>query len=386
VEPTAPSALPPDERLVSIDVLRGLALFGVLVVNVVTEFRVSIFQQFLPVVGQVPMAERVAAGFVSVVLQSKALALFSFLFGVGLAIQFDRLSDRGRPLYWLTRRLAVLLLFGVLHLLFIWNGDILTEYALAGFLVLPFLYTSKRVLAFGIVSLLTVYVAMPLLQLPIPWPTVPTLQQHAAEAERVYATGGLDEIWRFSLRELPLLLPLHIDVFPRTVALFLLGALVWRTGVLQHLGLYKREFASGALAGIAVGAALTVVADAGARLAPVILALAYGAAIVAVVQFPATCGVLSIFGPVGRMAFTNYVMQSLIFGYIFFGYGLGQFGQLGAAHVLLIGIAVYVAQTLLSALWLEHFRFGPLEWLWRTLTYGKVQQIRKPPSGRAPIV
>ena len=104
-----PAAVSPEERLESIDVLRGIALFGVLVVNLIGEFRVSIFQQFLPMNGPTSMPDRMVETFISMVLEMKAFALFSFLFGVGLAVQFERLSIRGRAYYWLSRRLLVLL-------------------------------------------------------------------------------------------------------------------------------------------------------------------------------------------------------------------------------------------------------------------------------------
>jgi len=311
----------------------------------------------------------------------KAFALFSLLFGVGLAMQFDRFSAGGRPLYWLARRLAVLLLFGLVHLLFIWNGDILVEYALAGFLVLPFLYAPAWLLAAGCAGLLTFYVAMPMLHLPITWPDTATLQQQVAEASRVYATGGIAEIWRFSLGELPLIALLHIFIFPRTVALFFLGAILWRTGLARDLGRYKLELAIAAVAGIVVGAALTAGGGVGARLATVVLALGYAAAVLVLVQGPMAGRALGAFAPIGRMAFTNYAMQSLIFGFIFFGYGLGLFGRLGAAHTLVIGVAVFAAQMLVSAWWLGRFRFGPLEWLWRTLMYGRVQPMLVVPRG-----
>ena len=80
------------------------------------------------------------------------------------------------------------------------------------------------------------------------------------------------------------------------------------------------------------------------------------------------------------MAFTNYLAQSLIFGWIFYGYGLGLFGRLGAAEALAVGVAVYVAQVLFSAWWLGRYRYGPVEWLWRTLMYGAIQ-----PMSRAPV-
>lgn len=96
---SVPSGVPPDERLASIDILRGVALFGVMAVNLVTEFRISIFQQFLPADRALSMSDRIAEAFVSQALEMKAFALFSLLFGVGLAIQFERLSRGARPLF-----------------------------------------------------------------------------------------------------------------------------------------------------------------------------------------------------------------------------------------------------------------------------------------------
>ena len=135
---TAAPVLPVD-RVATIDIVRGVALFGVMAVNLVTSFRVSLFQQFLSEPSVSGGANKVVDAVVTDGLELKAFALFSMLFGVGLAIQYERLSRVGTPMRWLARRLAVLLMFGVVHLFFIWNGDILTEYALAGFCVLPFL-------------------------------------------------------------------------------------------------------------------------------------------------------------------------------------------------------------------------------------------------------
>lgn len=102
----------------------------------------SIFLQFLPAQAVASLPDRIVEIFVSSVVEMKAFAIFSFLFGVGLAVLFERLSRRDRPLYWLTRRLLVLLLFGLVHLLLVWNGDILTEYALIGLLAVIFLRAS----------------------------------------------------------------------------------------------------------------------------------------------------------------------------------------------------------------------------------------------------
>src|SRR5436190_18083936 len=127
--PSAP--LTPKDRLAAIDVLRGLALFGVMAINLVFEFRVSIFEQFLPLNEIASPLDRAVEAFLDRAITLKAFALFSLLFGAGLAIQFERLPVKRRVVL-LLRRLVVLLAIGLLHMTLIWNGDILTEYALAG--------------------------------------------------------------------------------------------------------------------------------------------------------------------------------------------------------------------------------------------------------------
>ena len=120
----------PSERIDAIDVLRGIALFGVLAMNIVTVFRVSIFAQFLPDTEPAGALDRAVSAVLEVAVDFKALALFSLLFGTGLAIQFERLAGNPRRTILLVRRLAVLLAIGLAHLYLIWNGDILVEYAL----------------------------------------------------------------------------------------------------------------------------------------------------------------------------------------------------------------------------------------------------------------
>src|SRR5436190_1562852 len=130
----------PSDRIAAIDMVRGIALFGVMAINVVTVFRVSIFERFLPDGGDGTRLDRTLYSILMVGIDLKAFALFSLLFGVGLAIQYDHLSAAARRTALLVRRLAFLMLVGAVHLILIWNGDILFEYAIAGFVVLPFLF------------------------------------------------------------------------------------------------------------------------------------------------------------------------------------------------------------------------------------------------------
>jgi uncharacterized protein len=382
-----PAALDPKERILVLDILRGVALFGVLMVNLLTEFRVSIFQQFVPTDATGPSSNRLLATFVSYALDMKAFSLFSLLFGVGLAIQFDGLANRGRPLYWLRRRLVVLLGFGLCHLILIWNGDILTEYALAGLLVLRALHHEEEGLAFYTLAVFAFYLVMPIWYGPLYWPSTSTFARDIVEAARVYPHGNYLQILRFNIHELKLIVPLHVGVFLRTIALMLLGVWIWRSAVLQHLRAHRPALLGFGFLAIATGVCITaadsgnvfrehtVFADVLARLGPPVQALGYAAFIAVAVDQPYLGKLLTAFAPLGRMAFTNYIVQSLIFGWIFFGYGLGQFDRMNSATAFLLGSAVYVAQMIGSALWLRWFRFGPLEWLWRSLTYRRRQPM-----------
>jgi uncharacterized protein len=382
------------ERIDAIDVLRGLALLGVLAINVVTVFRVSIFQQFLfprPPLSLSPIDSAVET-ILTLAVELKAFALFSLLFGTGLAIQFERLANSERRTSLLVRRLVVLLAFGLIHLCLIWNGDILTEYALAGFIVLPFLFGPRWLLAVAALASLGLYLEMQVFPPPGLWPGTAAISQDVMDANRIYATGGFLDVLAFRLREIPLFAALHAYIFPRTIGLFLLGAFAWRTGILRNPP--RHLLFSIAAACIGLGAALILCHAgrfiAGGRigalaepLGTILLALGYGAAIIAIANLESGKRLLRWAAPVGRMAFTNYLAQSLIFGWIFYGYGLGLFGRLGVTSALAIGVAVYIGQVFFSAWWLRRYRYGPVEWLWRTLMYGVRQPMMLPLEAQA---
>ena len=383
----------PERRIVVIDVLRGAALFGVLCVNLINDgFRVSLFQQFLPAAADGTWLDHAVQATVSIGMEMKAFALFSLLFGVGLAIQFERLAATSRRLPLLTRRLLVLLGFGLIHLCFIWNGDILSAYALVGLLALPFLYASNRVLAVAAAVALAIYVALPFwLPDTFFWPSGVPLEQYVQTATAVYAGGTWAQVIRFNLAEIAHLIPLHLLVAPRTFALFLLGVMAWRTDLLRHPEHHRRLLVVTAALGLVLGLGMNLldppdpsstwhswapVISVLNTLGPSVLAIGYGAAITVLYMFTRAGRVLGVLGPLGRMAFSNYLAQSLIFGWIFFGYGLGRFGRMSPSHALCLGVAVYVLQVMASHWWLKRYRFGPMEWLWRSLMYGVRQPWR----------
>lgn len=387
--PIAADAAPtsPAERVEAIDIVRGLALFGVLVVNLLIAFRVPIFQSYLPSRPPLEGVGRAVDLFMRYVLQGKALTLFAFLFGAGLAIQWERLAARGEGPYRLFRRLAVLLAFGLAHLLLVWSGDILTVYALLGFVATPLMAAAPARLLRWAAMLFGISILLSLM----PWPAVPDARVFALEnatASHVYANGSYRDIRAYSLHELAVTQPMLLYLHPQTLGLFLLGAWAWRKGLLRDPSRHRGLLHGIAIVGIVAGAILTHLNNSEAwtpstalgavllfpsfSFAPVVLAMGYAAVLLLALEHAGARRVLAAFGPVGRMAFSNYIAQSLVFTTVFFGYGLGLMGRVGPAAALAFGIAVYALQVAWSAAWLRRHRFGPLEWLWRTLTYGRI--------------
>jgi uncharacterized protein len=389
----SPRPINPSERIDAIDVLRGIALFGVMAINITSEFRVSIFEQFLARRHPASPLDRIVETILTLAVDLKAFALFSLLFGIGLAIQFERLSASPRRIMLLIRRLVVLLAFGLIHLCLIWNGDILTEYALAGLVVLPLLFGPRWLLGVGAAAFLLLYLALQVWMPSGVFPDFVTLTRDVADANRIYATGGFADVQAFRLREIPLIIPLHIYVFARTIGLFLLGAFAWRAGLLRTTPASRRPLFAVAVGGIGLGAVLILghanglftgrMAIVAGPLGTILLALGYAGGIIATANLARGKTWLGWAAPLGRMAFTNYLAQSVIFGWIFYGYGLGLFSRLGTASALAIGTAVYIAQVLFSAWWLRRYRYGPVEWLWRTLMYGAVQPMLVAAKGQS---
>jgi uncharacterized protein len=372
-----------DSRIESLDILRGLALFGVLVVNLVREFRVPIFEQFvsIPPVSGADYWVDVAIG---LVIEMKAFAVFSFVFGVSLAIQHERFTRDGRPVALLLRRQLFLLTLGLAHLLLVWNGDILVEYALAGLLVIPFLFLPTRatLVGLGLCILLRIYVSH-----AVQWPDTSALIDNVREARQVHKHGSYGEYLRFSFGEIPLLARLHLWVFPRTLALLLLGILAWRSRVLLELREHRRALVNFATLGLVAGLvgqdehfvrpllSQVLAPIGGASLVgpatEMLLAAGYVAAVLYLVEFPSLRRYVRWAAPIGRMTLSNYLLQSFVLGWLFHGYGLALSGRVGVAGAAGIAVLLYVTQVAISCWWLRRYPSGPMEWVGRALIYGR---------------
>ena len=379
------------ERVEALDVLRGASLFGVLLVNLLSDFKVPLAEHILTFHTDPGVANRLVDVLVAGLLEFKAITLFSLGFGAGVAALAERASSRGVAVRrFLARRFLILLALGLCHLILIWNGDILTLYAACGFLLLPML----RLPVAGLVVAGVAALALPfVLPFGLPVPGEEGLRSLAVEAARVNAWGSYGDVLAFHLVETRLLIaPLLISILPRTLGLMLLGLAAWRAGVLQEPGRHRGLLRAVALAGGVVGGSTTailvssassgqssripsVLFDAGSS---VPLALAYAAALLLGMQSPRVRSLASPFADAGQMALTNYLVQSVALGFLFHGYGLGLSGRIGSAGASLIGVALYAGQVAFSIAWLRRFRFGPVEWLWRSLTYGRRQPMHRP--------
>ncbi|HEV2669468.1 MAG TPA: DUF418 domain-containing protein, partial [Gemmatimonadales bacterium] len=392
------------ERIEALDILRGVAILGILIVNM------GLFSSPEdPSTHQlgVSAVDRIVAWLILFLAQEKFKALFSFLFGLGLAVQLLRAEARVArfvPLY--ARRLGVLFLIGVAHFLLVWDGDILHDYAQNGFLLLLFRRRSLKTLLVAAGVLLSLPVLLyglttynsitghvpPQARQWIAYETGVDDQETEA-ADRVYARGTYAEMVTVRARELPR------DVSPDTddayvLALFLLGLYAGRRRIFHNIAAHRpfirRVQRWGLLIGIAGNAAFavggsfdpaptSVVQNVGRMclvLAAPALMLFYASTIMLLTQVETWRRRLAPLAAVGRTALSNYLLQSLICTMIFFSYGLGLFGKVGPALGLLLTVTIFLIQVPLSVWWLERYQFGPVEWLWRSLTYWRPQPMR----------
>jgi uncharacterized protein len=358
------------ERYRHLDVLRGFAFFGVLLVNLLTLFRVSLFQHILEPHTHAGWANHVVDVAVAAFVEFKAFTLFAFLFGVGIAIQAERRVD---ATWFLVRRFLVLMGFGVVHMFLIWNGDILMLYAGCGLMMAGAIRWSPRILA----ALGMVAVAAPLfVPLGFGFPGEQALRAHVAEANRVYGHGGYFEIVAFRWKETwALIMPLGWGVLPRTLGIMFFGAAAWRSGLLRHPEKHRRLLWTVVTAGGVAGGGTSLLSALGGwsggnlhdLVGTIPLSFAYAAAVLLWVR----PGRGHAIGAAGQMALTNYLMHSTALGFVFYGYGLGLFGRLGPAAGAAMAVVLYGVLVAFSVAWLGQYRFGPFEWVWRRLTYGR---------------
>ncbi len=413
--PTAPTLLTPvspNERIASIDVLRGVALLGILSINIWGFALPGIAFTDPPFVGGWSAINRGVWGLFHLLCEQKMMSLFSMLFGAGLVVMVQRSDARGMSLTGIYyRRISWLLLFGLCHAFLLWDGDILVPYALCGFVLYPFrrLRPSTQIVLGVLVFLCQVppTIGVGLKELHLQQVTGPDNDQGTEEQRQtrreleglIFPSRDIDaEIERhhqgyaaqFAKRaedNLSEFVPgFLLWSGPRAGGLMLIGMGLMQLGVFTATRSY-RFYTTLAVLGyflglLVVGYGILEMTSHGFDALRQILwsghfnyigSLFVALGHVGLVMIICKAGLLSWLtarlAAVGRMALSNYLMQSILCTTIFEGWGFGLFGKPDRIELLGVVAAIWLVQLAFSPLWLRYFRFGPMEWLWRSLTY-----------------
>ena len=391
------------ERMDVIDILRGFTIFGILLVNM----QLYGWPNWGPLRSmrtQLPggSLDEATSWFLWLFAEDKFYPLLSFLFGVGFSIQLARSDSRDSNFLSIyRRRLLALLLIGLVHGLLLWSGDILVRYALIGFLLLPFRERSpKTILVFAVT-----FVFIPIVLLPLQQDVNQRLFAHIVgtdvdykelwnESLHAYRHGTFAEISLQRVRATAWGLSWPIS-WLQILGLFLMGLYAGRREFFQNLQarltVVRKAFWWAlplSVGGMSVRAGVVklprvlgpYLAGTGEEVVNTIgylaLSVIYATSIILLAQRVEWKPWLRPLAAVGRMALSNYLFQSLACTTLFYSYGIGLFGKVGPFAALCLTIAIYTCQALFSVEWLRYFRFGPLEWIWRSLTYGKLQPMR----------
>ncbi len=412
----APIPIATEGRLASLDFIRGIAVLGILAANIVA-FGQPFSAYMYPDAFTVPHGTASDWMWVIqfVLIDGKMRGLFTLLFGAGLALFMDRAWQRGATRWLQARRLFWLLIFGMIHFYLIWRGDILMYYALTGFIAILLLRMSARALLVvgGLGYLAGALIYLPLMSLPYLVAETEMGEQaqfaglrddmqeqmnaeladdreelaiirdgnyadHVTHIVSAHAEDPWVNLLFFALETLPLMLIgmglMRLGLFsggldPGKVRRWGWGALLAGTALTIPIGLWAL--------GRGLGYWSTLAAFMGLSPLPRLLMVLGLAALLSLWGARATGWLGTRLSAAGRMAFSNYLGTSILMMVVFHGWGLGLFGELGRPGLYLVMLGAWIVMIGWSQPWLARFRYGPLEWLWRCLTYGRLFPLRR---------
>ena len=403
------------QREIFMDVLRGFAILGIFIANL-NGF--SWYNGSAKATGPylLPGADNTMSFLHQMFIEGKFYSIFSLLFGWGIALQFKRAEEKGiNALPTVRRRLFFMLLLGAVHLL-LWPGDIVFFYAILAFVLLPLRKLSNKTLL--ITGCLLVLSPILLYWLKMTWPVL----NYPADLAIKTATKVESSLFTIKSEQDFLNIMKHgnswfeqvqmnvvgffyrynylffVSRIPKVFGIFLIGYVIGRSdfykNILQHKKIVYWAIGIGLVVGLPANYFLAYyMSNHGGEywqlktkglyqtifyalgVAP--LAMAYVGLFMLSFQKVAGKKVLSVFAPVGKMAFSNYILQTLIGSFVFLGPGLGYFGEVGPVYYTIFGVVVFIFQIILSTIWLKFFNYGPVEWIWRSATYKKWQPFLK---------
>ncbi len=403
------------DREVFMDVLRGFAIFGILIANLTAGGLGSGPNSIENGSFLLPELDKQLNFWYAVFIDGKFYSIFSLLFGWGIALQIQRGINKGiDPMPTIRRRLVFMLLLGTVHIL-IWTGDIVLFYAILGFMLLPFRrFSDKTLLITGAVLIflpIVLYAAKmhwswvnaPAAflkgidtQLNQQWLGISTKDEYKTWVNQaswwgVLKQNGIRIFWRFWYL-------LFISRIPKVLGMFLIGYVIGRSNFYKNIAQNRKTIywiiGLGLLIGLPANYFLSYYMNNFRKdyftlkmnglyqtiayafgVAP--LALAYVGTFMLCFQTDFGKKLMSITAPVGKMAFSNYMTHSLVCLFVFRPQGLDYGGKVGTFYLTLFGITLFICQIIFSTIWLKYFQFGPVEWVWRSLTYGKLQPMKR---------
>ena len=394
------------ERFIILDALRGFALLGICMANF-PEF--SLYTFLSPeAAASMPTAvqDKITRYLLYIFVDGKFYTLFSLLFGLGFSIiirNAERKGVNGFRIFY--RRMGMLMLFGLLHLMFIWSGDILLLYALLGML-LPFFrqVPDKKLLGWALFFLILpigVDLVCEITRTNLALPFIRLQETYCAEygingtnfAYWLHDAEDYGTVFQFLVQGACVRMQEFIigNRYFKVLGLFLVGFYIGRNRIYADLEGRKTLLVKVCRLGLIIGLPCSLLyawsSMGGHPLSDTLhslfyfisvypLGFAYAAGLCLLYLRVKSLSIWKWLAALGRMALTNYIGQSVIGMFLFYGIGLGWGSTIGLLQTEVIVLAVFLFQMLFSRLWLSGFKFGPLEWIWRMLTYGKWLAIR----------
>lgn len=424
LEPT-----PRADRISSVDVLRGVALLGIALMNIVFS-GLPLAADFNPKVsGGYTGLNLLAYCLQYVLFDGKMRGLFSMMFGASAYYLITRGENRGAgiqvaEIYY--RRILWLMLFGIVHAYLIWAGDILYPYALLGLVLFPLLRLRPRTLLIAAGVLVAAMTAESIIdgfqmqkthRLMMEANTAtaahktPTDEQKQAkqqwDSRKKYFNPSAEDLkkeieqyrgsyFKLVAKRASLVKMFHSGPFYMTgwdmLTMMLVGIAFAKTGVLaaqRSFAFYKKMMVISFLIGLPVSISMvwlswkqgfeplqTVFTFSTYQIGRVAMTLGYASLLLIACKAGLFSGLRARLASVGQTAFSNYILHSLIYGFVFYGYGLALFNKLERYQLYCVVLGMWVVSLIASPIWLRNFRFGPLEWCWRSLTYGRRQPMR----------
>jgi uncharacterized protein len=393
------------ERFASLDVLRGFAVLGILIMNIQSYSMISVAYINPTAFGDFSGLNRWIWIISHTFADQKFMSLFSLLFGAGVMLFTERLTSKGITSLGLHyRRTFWLLLIGFAHAYLLWYGDILVSYAMCAIVVVLFRKLSPKVLS-SISFFLILIPSLLYLMFGFSWDFIPPEGQEGIKigwsstpeliAKEVAAyRGGWLEQMPLRIKEAIGFQTFIFAIYTgwRVAGMMLLGMALYKWGIL----LAKKSnlfYLVGLFLGLLIGLPIIGIGiinnfaenwavDFSMFLGwqfnywgSIFLAWAYVCLIMLAYKWAETSFLIKALAAVGRMALSNYLMQTIICTLIFYGHGMGYYGSVERSGQIIIVMIIWIFQLLISPLWLTKFRFGPAEWLWRSLTYWKIQPV-----------